>query len=45
MMKLEKKAGPDIVGSGHHINYLNLYSRLSGVSLKGVKQKLEMEYM
>lgn len=42
MRKLEKKAGPAHVRPGHHIHYFNLYPKLSKVSLKGIKQKPEI---
>lgn len=43
MRTLEKKAEPDHVRQGNHLRYFNL--KLSGVSLKVVKQKSEMEYV
>lgn len=43
MIKLEKKAGPDHVGPGNHMDYFNFYSKVRGVSQKGIKQKSEMD--
>lgn len=45
MKKLEKKAEPDHVRPGSLFHYLNPYLKLTGVSLKVVKQKFEMEYV